>query len=128
MAGLKEIHLNEENSIHLLQKLLDQAQKGGAIKKLSDASLIHRGMMYLLKVPEYTDPATNKNPELNPISALDVVSQGIELGQSAGIYTLEEASHAFAVVNYILHTLKGKEKATATTTTDEENSDSSSSS
>lgn len=100
--NVQEVELNEENALKLLHALLEKAQRGKAITNLSDAALIHRSLMFLMKKPEYTSQQANQNPELTPESALEVVGQGIDLGQKGGAFGLEEAYHAVTIVRYLV--------------------------
>lgn len=106
-APQKKIELTTETAPALLRALLEKAQKGKAGLSLLDAATLHRAIDVLATKADDTqsenEDATEKtnNGALTPAAALKLCLEGVEKGQAAGVYTLEEAHNAVMIVMFL---------------------------
>lgn len=92
----KQITLNEDNAINILQVFIEQAQRGKAIRELADAAKLYAALRFMQDKP--IDPAFKYTTKMD---ALNACIQGVNAGQGAGVYSLAEANNALTVIIFL---------------------------
>lgn len=90
------ITLDNSNSVQIILKFVDVAQKNGAFL-LSEADILKRCRDVLL--------SNSYDPEITVVQAKQLIVQAIIKGQSKGCFTLDDASILHKVCQYINTTL-----------------------
>ena len=87
------INLDPNNSIQILIKYTELAQKNGAYE-LREADIIKRSI----------DVLTNnvQDAEVTPVVAVNLLIQSVVKGQKSGAYTLNDAALLHKVITYIV--------------------------
>jgi hypothetical protein len=91
------ITLNMTNSIELLSKYIEVAQKAGTFM-LAESDLLKRSRDVLMHRAQ--------DNEINTHTAKNLFIQAVNKGQSKGAYTLEDASIIHKICQFVLQNIK----------------------